>query len=291
MRAIIRVSGGIGNQIFQIGFGDYLRKKYNSEIVYDISFYSAANSESTKRDFVGHLLYPKGKYENRLIFDLEYAYRVAEDSLWKKVFVRYKNFLLDIKYLLKNRLVIHKSARILRFWRLFGSKLSHVFVGSWQDFEYLSEEFNLEVSRNLEMVADPVSSLDLEDFIGVHIRRGDYLRGDSIHQVLKDDYYLNALNYLEKILGKRQVLLFSDDESISFNYKGGITFARNLAMDDMTQLFIMSRLRHLIIANSTFSAIAALIGEGNKDIVSPKDWFLGDIGIDVPRLPANWHRI
>jgi len=293
MRAIIRISGGIGNQVFQLGFGDHLSRKYNFEIIYDVSFYSSTVPNSTKRDFIGHLLYPKGNYENRSILDLELGYEVAQNSFWNKFSIKTKYLLLGVQHLLKNRFVIHHSEKIFWGWRIFGSHLTHVFLGNWQNFEFLNEEFKLEILRNLEIASEPISSIDLDEFIGVHIRRGDYSNNGSIHQIIKEAYYLEALNFLGAISGRRRILLFSDDNSRSLDSKeiGEITLASSLTQDDLTQLLLMSRLKYLVIANSTFSAIAALIGEIDKQVVVPTEWFHRGVGIDVPLLPKSWHRI
>ena len=36
---VVKISGGLGNQMFQYVFGKYLSKKYNEKIYYDVDWY------------------------------------------------------------------------------------------------------------------------------------------------------------------------------------------------------------------------------------------------------------
>lgn len=293
MKAIVRISGGIGNQIFQIGFGDFLNKKFDFEIIYDISSYSTSNISSTKREFVGELLFPKGRYENKSILDIEESYQFPENMLQNRILSKAKISFKTFLYLIKDGLVVHNSEKVFWGWRILGSHINHIFIGNWQNFEFLSEEFKNEVQRNLVRVAKPHMPLDFDDFIGVHLRRGDYSNVGSIHQVIDDAYYTQALSLLCAVSGKHRILLFSDDEIRDLDFIGckEVFYVSHLTRDDLTQLLLMSRLRNLVIANSTFSAVAALIGENEKRVVMPINWYRDGVEIDPPRLPTKWHRV
>lgn len=293
MKAIVRVSGGIGNQIFQIGFGDFLNRKFDFEVIYDISSYSSSNISSIKREFVGELLFPKGKYENKSIHDIEESYQfdgnTPKNRILGKAKISVKNFL----YLIKDGLLVHTSEKFFWGWRIFGSHINHIFIGNLQNFDFLSEEFKSEVQRNLVRVAKPHAPVDFDDFIGVHLRRGDYSNDGSIHQVIEDVYYTQALSLLCALSEKHRILLFSDEKTSDLDFIGcrEVIYVSHLTQDDLTQLLIMSRLRNLVIANSTFSAVAALIGENEKRVVMPTNWYRDGVKIDIPRLPTTWHRV
>lgn len=291
MKAVVRISGGIGNQIFQIGFGDFLKRKYNFEIVYDISSYT--NTSSPNRKFVGDLLFPDGNYENKTIIDIEQSFELTRKAYRNEFLGKVKIIFQKILYLIKDQLVIHNSEIIFWGWNIFGSHINHVFIGNWQDFHYLSKEFKDEIHLNLVKVAKPLIALDLENDIGIHIRRGDYLDIGSIHKVIEDSYYVKALSIFKQSPGSRRILLFSDDDSCELNLgqSGEVTHVNNFIQDDLTQLLVMSSLRNLVIANSTFSAVAALIGGNEKQIVAPINWYREGVTIDMPLLPATWHHI
>ena len=51
---VVKLSGGLGNQMFQYVFGQYLVEKFNSKVEYDIDFYG---DQDPKLDFRNYELY------------------------------------------------------------------------------------------------------------------------------------------------------------------------------------------------------------------------------------------
>lgn len=112
--------------------------------------------------------------------------------------------------------------------------------------------------------------------IGVHIRRGDYVTSKSASKVFRNipvEYYDMALQQLRR---NQKVLVFSDDREISACYAskiGGIDVRRlNLSLQDEFCLF-MACDDH-VIANSTFSWWAAYLGyKADGRVMAPKQWY------------------
>jgi len=46
---IVKLSGGLGNQLFQYEYGKYLAQKYNDQVSYDASFYNLQNQGPTDK--------------------------------------------------------------------------------------------------------------------------------------------------------------------------------------------------------------------------------------------------
>jgi hypothetical protein len=117
---------------------------------------------------------------------------------------------------------------------------------------------------------------DFSDFIGIHVRRSDYLNPNSIHHVLDINYYKKGLENLVLFTESKKILVFSDDVEWceeNLNSLGEIYFANDLGLDDSSELALMANLPFLIMANSSFSLAAALLGPSGKKIVAPSVWF------------------
>jgi len=112
--------------------------------------------------------------------------------------------------------------------------------------------------------------IDNEQHVSVHIRRGDYLKLSDFHNVLGETYYQNAM---EKYNGAKFVF-FSDDIDWckqTFANKNSIFIEKQ---PDVMDMFLMSKITHNIIANSSFSWWGAWLNQSEKQtVVCPGNWF------------------
>jgi hypothetical protein len=123
--------------------------------------------------------------------------------------------------------------------------------------------------------------------LGISVRRGDYLMLQDNHCVLSIEYYQNAINeyFLDNT---EEIYIFSDD----------IDWCRSIFGDEVhyvedtvgTQLFLMSKMKHLILSNSTFAWWGAYLNQNNGYVIVPNPWFgpnYGDKNTKDLHLP-NW---
>ncbi len=117
--------------------------------------------------------------------------------------------------------------------------------------------------------------------VGLHLRRGDYLNPKSGFMPLPLSYYRKAL---ELVFAKqpelpRHVQLFSDEPAWGMEHMSSAHWQLELQEGSPEQdLAAMSRMRALVISNSSLSAIAAHLGEsfGSLQIVVCPEQWLGD---------------
>jgi hypothetical protein len=139
--------------------------------------------------------------------------------------------------------------------------------GHFQSFKYFAHCFD-EVKWYMRMKDERPAS----DHIALHIRRGDY--DNQYHPRIGLEYYSKAIESLPKDV---KIILFSDDvegamEMLS-DYKDRIVLTDN-GMNYIDSFTLMKSCRHFIIGNSTFSAMAAILGEANdKRVIAPSPWF------------------
>jgi hypothetical protein len=137
--------------------------------------------------------------------------------------------------------------------------------------------------------------------LGIHVRRGDYVTNpgaNAFHGVLPLEYYKNALERLQK---PYNAFLFSDDVAWCREHLepiiaadpacGRIIFAEDLVTDDFEQWYLMSWMDSIIMANSSYSWLAALCSPADdQDIYYPAIWFAGG---DKPgnRFKPDWIKV
>lgn len=127
--------------------------------------------------------------------------------------------------------------------------------------------------------------MDERPLIGVHIRRGDYVSSKaarSIFRTIPLDYYREAVS---KFDSSSQFLIFSDDAAYSDKFSkevGGLNVsAIGLSLSD--EFCLLAACNHYIIANSTFSWWAGYLGHSpNKRLIAPRNWY-----VDSLRSKAN----
>lgn len=116
----------------------------------------------------------------------------------------------------------------------------------------------------------------------IHARRGDYLKLQEIHRPLTENYYLTAIAAMKA----SKYILISDDpefwnsDRISFGKAERIAFNE----DEMTTLYLMSKSKNIVIANSTFSWWGAFLAGPEANVIAPAIWF-------GPAGPSCWKDI
>jgi hypothetical protein len=141
--------------------------------------------------------------------------------------------------------------------------------------------------------------------VTLHVRRGDYLKFNSIYNLMEYEYYIEGLKYLGAV---EAVLIVSDDIQWCKDILGPrLPYAVVYSdLDDELQEFVLLMLsQKLIVANSTFSWWAAYIKwiffaneKHNTQMahtVAPRNWFNGTgplSHLNGPHLcPPGWHCI
>jgi hypothetical protein len=133
---------------------------------------------------------------------------------------------------------------------------------------------------------------DLFGNISLHVRRKDYANlYPHLHPPQTMDYYNRALEILPKDL---KVLVFSDELLWCKNNFIGDRFVF-IDEVDYISMYLMTRMKCNIIANSSFSWWGAWMNKNeDKTVITPVNWFgghlLGD-ELKMKIIPENWIKI
>ncbi|MCI8672481.1 MAG: alpha-1,2-fucosyltransferase [Lachnospiraceae bacterium] len=262
MRVIVNLPGGFGNQLFAYAFGYALSQRLQAELYVDTS---------TQDNGIGReleLLNFNVEYVGRLSY--VYKHNLINRAVFNKL--RRRNM---IGWATKMYCESHPSIYEVEVSNI---KSDTYFLGSWQSEKYfreyrrkLLEMFQPKTERSVS-VKKIVETVSEQNSVALHVRRGDYVSiGCQVHM----DFYDKALQLLkEKLKGHWTLYVFSDD--ITFCRRYFIKYLDNISIvypeyqsDNKTldDFLIMSRCKHMIMANSTYSWWAAWLNSNHEKIV------------------------
>jgi len=262
---IVKLKGGLGNQLFQYAFGRYLSDKRNEELLLDID-----------------ALFSKGDtYRQYGLDHFNIKARIATHEEVKS----FKDSLGPISKLIRGF-----KTKILRIqnigWnpKVLNSKKSY-FDGYWQSYKY-SELIREELLKELTLkervgkdCLDILEKMNNTNSVSLHIRRGDYVtnaKTSKIHNICDLEYYRKAIKTIVEKVDNPNFFIFSDDiEWVKENLKTEhpLLFVSKPGMKDYEEIILMSKCKHNIIANSSFSWWGAWLNNGEgKVVVTPEKW-------------------
>lgn len=256
---IVRIFGGLGNQMFQYAFGYYLEKNGN-DVYYDISDFSIHNHHHG--------------YELESVFNL-YVKKASTEKIKEmginknSIFSRVIKKITEREFVSENE-VIQRGAFEFIMPTFLNDSL--YFNGYWQDVRYvkpyineLKEIFSFPEldKRNREII------LKGGEYVGVHVRRGDYLNAPNLNGICDMSYYEDAIKYIYKNVDNPKFVIFSDDIGYSkkvFENYDCIYIDWNKGKESFKDMQLMSMCDHMITANSSFSWWGAMLTQNEKGI-------------------------
>lgn len=251
--SIVDIKGGLGNQIFQLAYAISLRSK-GHYVLLDIHYYDLDNK------------FPR----NLNIKPNDFGFRSIKFKNNRLFFALNTFFEEDDTYVDNN-------------FRIFNR-----FVGYYQNLDYIKN--NLELLRtNLFQKFNESDSINDTEIVALHLRRSDYVQ---INQVLHDDYYLKSIEIISKKIPNFKLDIFCDEESKNINpnilkHVNNIYFPID-GENPVDVLQKMSTYKNYIIANSSYSALAAIFSNHkNKTVIYPRPWFR-ESDIALKNIPHEW---
>ena len=255
---IIKIKGGIGNQLFQYALLVGLSKSH-SKILVNLDFYNS--DMRTPREAVK--LYQQLELET-------FTGSIAPNFITKHYKKFRKTKLHYLVYHLNERFgnVITEQHEFGFRKILLERNLNGVVLdGYFADYKYLKDGLE-EVKVAFEKLTRLVD-ISCDQHVAVHIRRGDYtqiMRADLKSNVLNIDYYRRCLDQIDN---KDLVLrIYTDDYEWAKSefpalFDGYIFDFGPEEYTDIDSLWTMSKHQYLIGANSTFSLWAYYFGLNN----------------------------
>lgn len=288
---IVRLTGGLGNQLFQYAAGFRLAQVNQAQLKLDLSSYKV----NPERAYALTPFRIQGLIASRQEVNLFGGReRIRNLKLWLH---RKRLYLTDWHWLRQT------SPRIMP--EVLAARGKIYLDGVWQNQKYFEDvmpalqaelAFRDPPTGLNEVLAEKIRAVNA---VSMHIRRGDYVnnpRTQSIHGVCTLDYYQKALDNLAQTMPDIHLFIFSDDPvwaKANLAYPFPTTVVdHNPPEEAHEDLRLMSLCRHHIIANSSFSWWGAWLNPyPQKQVYAPSRWFnttnysISDI------VPPTWHLI
>lgn len=298
---IVRLLGGLGNQMFQYALGRKLSILHKRVLKLDASIYNSENQSKSfaVRNFNLDVFNIKKNFAN------ETDIKPFEKYLGQNFFSRLlRRFSSGKKYYLNSYIYEPRGKNFIFDPHLLKVKLKPIVYidGFWQTEKYFSDiesvirkDFTFKDSPNAQNQALLEKILN-EQSVGIHIRHGDNATKMAAgHGVLPLEYYYQALKSLKQQADINNLYIFSDDpewakQNLHFNEPA--IFVANNQNEPHEDMRLMAACKHHIIGNSTFSWWAAWLGKKPGQFVfAPSRYHMNDNISTTDLYPKAWQII
>ena len=288
----IRAKGGLGNQLFQYATGYAMSKRLEQKMSIDTSFYPKQTLRGYKLDKL--LIDSKVTISNEQnikinILKSKYLNKLLRQVGWSIIRCgKNSTYMLECRSDLVEKFNEVKDDNIY----IDGYYQSELYFKDYK--KYLVEQFNPTYKPETEFLEE-LDKINKCNSIAVHVRRGDFLSAQNDpnpnHYLLGEQYYHNALKYVNECLENPVFFWFSDDiDWVKQNF-GETENSRFVSLHtkhaDIDEMMLMKNCKHIIAANSTFSWWASWLNEHEDALhICPAKRY-GNLHM----IPENWIKI
>lgn len=282
---VVRLQGGLGNQMFQYAAARALAERIGGPIRFDGTFMDTD---------------PGGRYTARKLeltqlnvnVDManERELSAARPGSW------WRRFLAGQKFIR----VTDSKTDLRRFFSVSGN----VYLDGYFQSELFFKDVRKKLLDRFRIKDSTVLNREHEQMVGsgntvaVHVRRGDYVSlpaASQFHGVLGMDYYDAALGEIRSKTEQPKIFVFSDDIGwcrAAFKDKGVDAFIDGSGKPSAHDLMLMSKCAHQVLANSSYSWWAAWLNQNpGKIVIAPERWYLGKGPDALPIVLPEWIKV
>ncbi|MBW8782055.1 MAG: alpha-1,2-fucosyltransferase [Verrucomicrobia bacterium] len=301
---ITRLTGGLGNQMFQYAAGLALAERRRTVLKLDVSWFREY------AEYEAHNRYALSCFN----ITEQFATEAELDECRPLQLTRSERWIVALARTLRLRSHVRRHTREGR-WH---SPPTFAYYPGFADLPdntcidgmFQSDKFFTPVADLLRLhfsfryppqpeVAELADRIRSGPSAAIHFRRGDYARNTTFNReigVIDPDYYQSAVRLLRERSPEATLYIFSDDiETVAreFNPPGPHIFVRCVKpWHAYDKIRLMSLCDHLAIANSTFSWWAAWLNPSpEKLVVAPDPWFANSTHDTSNVIPKSWRRL
>lgn len=271
--------GGLGNQLFQYALVEKL-KSMGKNVKVDLSYFEDTPVGDTVRDSI----YDKLVYKPEVATTDEIE-NLRTYNFFGRVYTKLTGISKDYfesDSLFKPEILKRKTGYLVGYWQ------SEKY---FQDLrESILEDFDFR--RIVEKKINEGQEGQVES-VSIHIRGGDYLTkaSSTFGGICTKEYYRKAMEYIRKNVEHPKFYIFTNDKKYAEIIMDGIEAEYqyvdwNDESHACADLLLMSKCKHHILANSSFSWWGEYLSDQSGITVAPSKWTNDSDNKDIYR--DNW---
>jgi hypothetical protein len=303
---VVKLAGGIGNQMFQYAMARALARRNNTEVFIDKSL--CANAEGVNSSGIALRCYELD------IFNIvgqtadgecrKKTVKVRKEQKFRRssvlLFCKFFNFFTD-----RFRVVIYERKSV-RFDKTLLKLPDNIYLrGYFPSFKYFNDSEEL-IRQDFTFNKEPdeqnhniINEIVCSNSVSVHVRRGDYITSQTTKDkfgVCSPDYYKRSTQHIADKIRNPHFFVFSNDiqwakDNIKTGYRTTYV-THNTGKNNYEDMRLMSLCKHNIIANSSFSWWAAWLNRNPAKIVICPTPVFDRLDIrDDDFYPKHWTRL
>lgn len=270
---VVKIMGGLGNQMFGYAFALALSESSRQKVMIDTQFYKTCTDHNG--------------YELSSLFNL--SLKEASNFSLLKVTTQTKSRILTHIFRLFPFLKKEIQEDYTKHYpSIISSGKDGYYIGYWQWYKYFDaikskvvNEFQFKnplEGKNAELQNELLIS---QDSVSIHVRRGDYLKYPSFANICEVSYYKKAIERAKQIIGEEaHFAIFSNDiewcreNIVPLCEEAKVTLVDwNIGKDSSNDMRLMSVCRINILANSTFSWWGGYLNQReDRHVIAPYTW-------------------
>jgi hypothetical protein len=283
-----RLEGGLGNQLFQYATVRAIADNLGTNWAVDTGWYAAQTMRRFTLDrLVSHLPIVPPSQVAWLTGRTQFGHRAL---LWSVV----RRWGRHGSHAVMEEMDCHYDPTVT-------CRRNAYLVGYWQCEQYflsIRDSLLREINSGFECLGNQVALLadiDRSTSVSVHVRRGDYAHSpvtNAYHGTCSPEYYNHAVRALVGAGMEPQLFVFSDDLDWvrgNLRFSVPVTYVEGSGLgEEHIDLMLMSRCKHHVIANSSFSWWGAWLSCQEGMVIAPRAWFRTQERDTRDLLPARW---
>lgn len=294
---VVRLWGGLGNQMFQYACGYAVAKRNNDKLYLDTRFYSESYLKKNPH-------FSKQKL-NLMEFPITYRHSVNNNGEYKLINCLQNRTIsrlirIPSKFMVKadDKLLYLKETRLSYLPYLTNKEWKNIYLdGYWQTEKYFQrnrEDLKQEFYFWNDSISTYVNKLGIlnENSVAIHMRMGDYSSKKKktvrYNYIINDNYYIDAIDEIRRRKKHLKFYVFSNNIELARRLLGESTefvyINEDRELSDIEEFEVMKSCSNHIISNSTFSWWAAWLADNTEGIKIVPDIFFGNRDI----IPDEW---
>ena len=297
---IIRMSGGLGNQMFQYAL--YLKLcSMGKEVKFDdINEYRGEKARPIVLAIFG-IDYPRATWDEITAFtdqSMELKKRIRRHLFGRKAIEYEEQGFFDPQVLTFDSMYLKGAFRSEKYFEDIKEEVKSTYQFPELEEMHLPEKLHLSTKNCLDRIEG-------SEAVALHMYRGDSRNNEELYDgICTEQYYEGAVRYIQKKYPEAVFFIFSNEpkwvkgwvislmksqivegmsrEDIKNLEKRFMMVEANSQHTGYLDMFLMSKCKHNIISNSSFSWWAAWINGNPKKIVcAPNRWTNGVENDDI----------